>query len=244
MLTSLIAKSQNYYLNVPVYDTICTGTCAVQASPILCTSYEVYVDNDLIDEVAGVNYYFKILSSNLPADTLFEFTNGNVNVGDSIQLTTADHQLTFSSYSSGSFTYAVLAVGIPSMLNDSFYCKNDIQSTGSFTVDGCLNYLSTYYHSAPVMQCSVINQSTGILNEDHGEVIKLYPNPFSETLNFASLDNQLMEIYVYDFASRIVLHDNFTNFISLNTKQLTEGIYFYEIKNKNGLYKKGKVVKL
>ena len=35
----------------------------------------------------------------------------------------------------------------------------------------------------------------------------------------------------------------FINSISINTEQLAKGIYLYEVRNKNGVIKKGKVVK-
>ena len=51
------------------------------------------------------------------------------------------------------------------------------------------------------------------------------------------------EIILYDLASRKLLQQKFINSVSLNTQELETGIYIYEVRNKDGLYKKGKVVK-
>ena len=47
----------------------------------------------------------------------------------------------------------------------------------------------------------------------------------------------------HDIASRKLLQQKFTNAVSLNTEQLAKGVYLYEVRNKNGVIKKGKVVK-
>lgn len=71
----------------------------------------------------------------------------------------------------------------------------------------------------------------------------LYPNPFKSMLNINVNNNELSEIILYDITARKILQQEFTNSISLNTEQLVKGIYIYEVRNKNGLCKKGKVVK-
>ncbi len=71
----------------------------------------------------------------------------------------------------------------------------------------------------------------------------LYPNPFTDKLNVDARNNQSMEIILRDIASRKVQQQKFTNSVSLNTEQLAKGIYIYEVSNKNGVIKKGKVVK-
>ncbi|MEP7168848.1 MAG: T9SS type A sorting domain-containing protein [Bacteroidota bacterium] len=70
-----------------------------------------------------------------------------------------------------------------------------------------------------------------------------YPNPVTNELNIKTFDNGLSEIIIYDIASRKLFQNIFSKSVSLNTEQLSKGIYFYEIKKKNGLIQKGKVVK-
>lgn len=73
--------------------------------------------------------------------------------------------------------------------------------------------------------------------------INLYPNPFSNSLNISNSSGELSVVILYDITSRKLLQKSFLNSTSLNTQQLAKGIYLYEIRNKNGVIKKGKVVK-
>jgi hypothetical protein len=71
----------------------------------------------------------------------------------------------------------------------------------------------------------------------------IYPNPFSDKLTVTSKTNQPFEITLFDITSRKLLQQQFTNSTSINTSHLSKGIYIYELRTKNGVIKKGKVVK-
>lgn len=71
----------------------------------------------------------------------------------------------------------------------------------------------------------------------------VFPNPFSDRLNVSLTNNILSEIILYDLASRKILRQEFINYFSLNLEHLAKGIYIYEVRDSNGLCKKGKVVK-
>lgn len=73
--------------------------------------------------------------------------------------------------------------------------------------------------------------------------LKLFPNPFTNKLTITVNNNELTEIIIYDITSGGVLQQQFTNVVSLNTEQLSKGIYIYEVHSRNGLSQKGKVVK-
>ena len=73
--------------------------------------------------------------------------------------------------------------------------------------------------------------------------ISISPNPVTDKLNVILNNKELSEIILYDISSRKLLQKKFTNSVSLNTEQLSKGIYIYEVRDKNGLCKKGKVVK-
>ncbi len=73
--------------------------------------------------------------------------------------------------------------------------------------------------------------------------ITVSPNPMTDILNIEFSNDELSEINIYDIASRKLMQKKFTNFVSINTEQLSTGLYLYEIRNKEGIFKKGKVVK-
>jgi len=73
--------------------------------------------------------------------------------------------------------------------------------------------------------------------------INVYPNPFHNELNIYTGQNKITEVLIYDITSRLFLQNFFTNSTSINVEQLAKGIYLYEVRNKNGVIQKGKLVK-
>jgi hypothetical protein len=92
--------------------------------------------------------------------------------------------------------------------------------------------------------------SVGIKEILNREELILFPNPFSDKINITTKTNEPVEITLFDITSRKLLHQQFTNTLTLNTSHLSKGIYIYELRpvpfssgNKNGVIKKGKIVK-
>lgn len=73
--------------------------------------------------------------------------------------------------------------------------------------------------------------------------IRVYPNPLNQELHVTVSDNEFYELKLYDLSSRIYLLTTFTNSISVNTEKLATGMYFYEVRTKNGRSEKGKLIK-
>jgi hypothetical protein len=73
--------------------------------------------------------------------------------------------------------------------------------------------------------------------------IIVYPNPFSDNLTIRNNSNESLEIILYDITGRELLLRYFTSSTTINTEQLSRGIYIYKIKNHTGREKTGKIVK-
>jgi PKD repeat protein len=71
----------------------------------------------------------------------------------------------------------------------------------------------------------------------------IYPIPVTDKLNVTINNKELSVIILYDIASRKIMQQKFTNSVSLNTEELAKGLYIYEVRDRNGLCKKGKIVK-
>lgn len=121
----------------------------------------------------------------------------------------------------------------------NFY--NDNNTTNLFFGGGSSNLDARYY----IDDVSVVNISlSGIIETAQNSMnINIFPIPFTNQLSVTIDNNQLYQIILYDITSRNILKQSFTKSISLNTEQLTKGIYLYEVRNKEGIVKKGKVVK-
>ena len=71
----------------------------------------------------------------------------------------------------------------------------------------------------------------------------VFPNPFSTQLTFSLAYNEQKIVSLYNFLGKQVLQQTFINSATINTEQLAEGIYFYELRNNKGTLKTGKLVK-
>ncbi len=92
------------------------------------------------------------------------------------------------------------------------------------------------------VNCSTItavNEST-IKNEN----VSPFPNPFSNQLTFSLAHNAQTTVSLYNFLGQQVLQQTtFTNITTLNTEQLANGIYFYQLMNGKQIIKSGKLIK-
>ena len=132
---------------------------------------------------------------------------------------------------------------------DSAY---SFMSIGNHFTDSATSYLQyssavvAYYYiddvcvSTDSLSC---NPPVGINEIKNSEEFILFPNPFENKLNITVKRNELVELTLFDAASRKIFSQSFTNSTSINTEQLAKGIYLYEVRNKNGVIKKGKIVK-
>ena len=94
------------------------------------------------------------------------------------------------------------------------------------------------------MNCLVFQQTTNV-NESPATVenVTVYPNPFNNKIEVTNENNLHSEIILFEITSRKILQQKFANSVSLNTEQLAKGLYLYEVRNKNGVIKQGKLVK-
>jgi hypothetical protein len=85
--------------------------------------------------------------------------------------------------------------------------------------------------------------TTGLNKYEPAAEINIYPNPFAENLNIETQGSEPVEIVLYDITSRILLRQQVIKYTTINTASLAQGIYGYDVKNKNGVIKTGMVVK-
>lgn len=70
-----------------------------------------------------------------------------------------------------------------------------------------------------------------------------FPNPFSNELNVVLKNNVLSEITLFNAISGRIFKKQFTSSVSIDTKELPRGIYFYEIRSGNDRVFRGKIIK-
>jgi hypothetical protein len=86
--------------------------------------------------------------------------------------------------------------------------------------------------------------SNGINEQQNNFSLRVYPNPFDEKTTFQTNVSSQYEIRVFDIVGKLLLETAFEgNEFILKDAELNSGIYFYEIRNKNGDAVKGKFFK-
>lgn len=121
----------------------------------------------------------------------------------------------------------------------SIGCKGYF-GTGATTPHLNATYYNDFWEYEPDT-CSL----TGIEipSTSSGSEFLISPNPFSETLNITLNSKEPVEIIIYDESGKKVVQKKITSAFSLDAKSFAKGIYIYEVKNKNGVLSKGKIVK-
>lgn len=172
-----------------------------------------------------------ICLSTVPFDSLHppSLNNNAVVYTDSIITDTTNwHQITGNFIADSNYTYIIIG---------NFFTNGNSCIAGT--------YVSYYYVDDICLSTDSLACYTtvGIEEIKNTETIGLYPNPFVDKLNIEANNSEALEIILYDITSRKLMKKYFDSSISLNTEQLAKGIYIYEVRSKNRMIKKGKVVK-
>ncbi len=218
-----ITSNDNWheYIEVPLTSSLITNNCYHLEMYINCSNIARYTSDDIDvyfsdTAVSGINYW-------TPLPYTPQINNPNGNMPD-----TLNWMLVSANY---------IATGGESFIIIGNY-KDNFNTTLLVS-----NNLSTdevaYFYIDDVS----LTLCTGTEEQNAGNKIDIYPNPFTDKILLEVNSHELTEIALYDLTSRKIIHENFINSISLNTSQLAKGVYIYEVRNKNGVVRKGKVVK-
>jgi len=118
---------------------------------------------------------------------------------------------------------------------------NDNANTDTMTINVSAPSQSAYIYidSVSLVPTTCV---TGI-NEVKKETVKAFPNPVSDNLTIQLSSNEPAEIILYDVTSRKLLEQKVMGSSTINIKDFSKGIYFYEVRNKVGVIGTGKVAK-
>jgi len=170
--------------------------------------------------VTGVNNYY-------PLPFTPQINNNSLNIFDTLNWALV----------SGNYT---AAGGESFLLIGNF--KDDLNTTATF-VNSNAQFSFIYVFVDDVSLCPCSSPCTTGMEEYNKATIGVYPNPVSDKLNITINNNDFAELIIYDISSRKLFDKQFSNAVSINTGQLAKGIYIYEVRNKNGVIKNGKLVK-
>ncbi len=101
-----------------------------------------------------------------------------------------------------------------------------------FTDTTCINYPCT-----TGIESAISNPQSAIT---------ISPNPFTDKITITNKNNEAGEIILYDIAGRIVAQASLSakaETVEVPIGDLGAGMYLYEVRNKSGVMKKGKIIK-
>lgn len=109
-------------------------------------------------------------------------------------------------------------------------------NNGSYSLP---SFIAGYNYSNTIANCNIAS----FTGEVQSVSPRIYPNPFSNQLTFALVGNKQTTVSLYNFIGQQVLQQTLTSTTTINTVQLADGIYFYELRDNKGVIRTGKVVK-
>jgi hypothetical protein len=165
-------QAQNYYVGTPVYEVLVSRQTSMAYVSPNCVSRQVFFDNRIALEPSGTTVYFKITASSLPLGSIYLINHGVLNAGDSVLAPVNNAYLEFYATSgSGNFTYSFIRTGIPTQVNDSFYCSSQIDYSFSYLVDGCTTVNTDYFIPWPNNPFCAVNGALTTPDFLHAEKI-------------------------------------------------------------------------
>lgn len=118
-----------------------------------------------------------------------------------------------------------------------FQLKDDCLAGQVFDSVIAMDTAITYQRTCEL--CPATGTNVAVIH--HGASV--YPNPFSTSLNVTIPGGQPAEFFLYGPTGRLVVQQGFIDSLSMDTRHLAGGVYFYEIKTGTKANMRGTVVK-
>ena len=146
--------------------------------------------------------------------------------------------------------------GVTSSPSGCLYIGGDFETLNSFIIGNDSLHLSGG-EDVFVAKLCYSDSGQGISEISTTKEFILYPNPFEDEFTVAAsppgpLKGEMAansplggggEFILFDVFGQVLLRRSFINSATINTEQLARGMYFYEIRDKDGVGARGKAVK-
>ena len=216
------------YMQVQLIDTLieqhiyCVSYYVSLANPyifhynnVAITEMGMYISNDTVNiNTLGTLPYTPQIQS--PAGVYLNDTINWMEISGQYTAHGGEKYITIGNFKFHSDTIGVRAYTNPNYANMSYYYIDDV---------------------------SLVDCGTVGINEFQISNLQLYPNPITDKLAIQTNTTEPFEIILYDLSSRKLLQQSFTTTTIINTESLAKGMYIYQVRNKKGISKTGKVIK-
>ncbi|MCB0482085.1 MAG: T9SS type A sorting domain-containing protein [Flavobacteriales bacterium] len=125
------------------------------------------------------------------------------------------------------------------LINDDYTDYDDL----ILKTDTCFNAKSDKYPQwlLEFPDCGALNSNINNLSPSNERITNVYPNPTSSNFSFVSNSNQTLNYTFMNLNGQILLEGNFENKTHLDVSNLSDGIYFLQLKGE-GILETRKVV--
>jgi hypothetical protein len=233
------------------YQLAHAGNCYVGIYTYLLPNTHEYVEIKLLDSLQANTYYhvsffvsraekFTIAADGMGAyfsnDSILSSTGGNFSYIP--QVMNPQGNILYDTLNWMEVSGTFQAIGGEKFLTIGNFLHSS--NTSIDTVPGGMYYSAYYY----VDDISVtVDSSLNVPSNQNEVAVYLFPNPITDKLNVRVADTKKHEVIIYDITTRKLLQQAFTNSTVINTEQLADGVYYYEIKNSERTIANGKVLK-
>jgi hypothetical protein len=121
---------------------------------------------------------------------------------------------------------------------------NRIQCLVQIELDLITNSLTIEHAESLMESCSSMPLRNGTTLTDNSKKhdANVFPNPANSILNVIGFDNSDCSIVIWNTQGGMVRKESFNNKLVMQIHDLSDGLYFYTIRNSNGYQKSGKFV--
>ncbi len=199
-----------------------------------CPAYFIWVDTSLIHIVDGVKTYLIVYDAANPNGCVNEYQLGTLNFGDTIPITYTKHEFGFLSSTCGitSCYAAIVEIGRPTTVGQTYYCHNDIHLYSSYVIDGCTSVSTTYIDHLAIKNCSVVDYFPVDIPSYSSDLnTSIYPNPVRDILYIKPFNDKELFYDLYTITGVKLYSEKLIN-EQINFKLLPNGVYFLHLRNK------------
>lgn len=213
ILSAGFVKAQHYTQNIPVDTVIYTGvynsasgSCASMENP------DITLDAGLYTYVNGLQFQIVVDSVIFAGPSQFS----PVHVGDVIVLNSSNP--VYYTLAPVVFYYRLKLVGTPTTAGQTFPCSLDYMQCA------CNCYHLIIKASITNTTVCTVDIYNSVKEADMLHSFILYPNPAINAINISGI-NQFTSIKLYNSVGVLVLEQNSSQNLSIDTGSLPEGIY-------------------
>ena len=119
------------------------------------------------------------------------------------------------------------------------YADTVIKLNGNSASYGLPNFIDSYDYSTTINNCEVVGIEPNTIEREIG----IYPNPFSNKLEFKLRHEEAYHLTLFDFSGKAVFKCQITGNEMIETGVIESGWYYYKLQDTNGNTFTGKLVK-